>query len=622
MNNLKAISIIIYKESVLLLSTEVENNMASEEAALEDVKKRLNTEGKIIFSLDKEFGSENPYYYIHVNEISQGEEELKWLEFSQSTTFSRDEIEILNRLKSQCYLNDYRPVWFRSLNEALYNYEEAQESYIKKFKKDIDSNQSDKIKITTIFFAFIIGIVFDIFFYEKTYGISYPIFIIVLIGFYIYTTRDRIHLLKSTYLLFVPIILLSITFCIHSNTFLLGINFVTIPILLSAFFIINIEKKVGKDLKQLITNILGKAIPETIENMPKPFVFIFKIIKGVNASSKKNPVKKSILIGLVITLPLLLFILPLLVSADMAFKYYIENAANIFSFIDVSTIIPHIIIVVLVSTYIFGYLWSFKYPIKEKNINISKDKIGLVDSVSIGTVLIIINLVYLMFTVVQASYLYGGVASNLPTNLTYAEYARKGFFELITVTVINLLIFLIAIKVEKNKNKIINILYTILTLFSVNMLYSAHYKLSLYEITFGYTYLRIYVDMFMLLLLLLFIIVLIKIWYDKLELFKTSFSIAMLMLIILNYMNVDKIIVSRNIDRFNTSGIIDTAYLKNLSYDAVPGIIKFSNGQNGVIKDQLISGLKERLGNSRSNYSWMEFNYSRYNGEKLIKDLK
>ena len=103
---------------------------------------------------------------------------------------------------------------------------------------------------------------------------------------------------------------------------------------------------------------------------------------------------------------------------------------------------------------------------------------------------------------------------------------------------------------------------------------------------------------------------------------KVCFSVTIIMLILLNYMNVDKIIVSRNIDRFNTSGIIDTAYLKNLSYDAVPGIIKFSNGQNGVIKDQLISGLKERLGNSRSNYSWMEFNYSRYNGEKLIKELK
>lgn len=620
MSELKTTSIIIYKESVLFLSSDVENNTSYEETALEAVLKNLKTKGKIIFALDKEFEKENLNFYVYVDEITE-DEGINWLDLRKIATFSTDEIKILYRLRDQCYINNYRPVWFRVLNEALYNYEQTKVILNKKLKKSIDEGLSNKTKVTSIVLALLVGIIFDIFFYGKTYGISYPFFIVILIGFYIYTVKDRIHLVSSTYLLFVSIVLLAVTFGIHSNTFLLGINFIIMPVLLVTFSLISIESEVGNNLKVLLANMINKAIPQTIENMPKPFIFIYTIIKETNVSNKKSPVKKSILIGLLITLPLLLFILPLLASADMAFNYYIENAANIFSFLDMSTIIIHIIIIMAVSTYVFGYFWSFKYHIIAKNISVSKIKPAFADSVIIGTVLTVINLVYLLFTIIQASYLYGGVASKLPINFTYAEYARKGFFELVTVTVINLVIFLIAIKVEKNKNKIVNILYTLLTLFSVNMLYSAHYKLSLYEITFGYTYLRIYVHMFMLLLLLLFIVVLIKIWYDKLKLFKVAFSVTIIMLILLNYMNVDKIIVSKNIDRFNSIGIIDTDYLRTLSFDAVPEIVKFTKNQNGNLKDKLVSGLKERLNDSPGNYSWMEFNYSRYNAEKLIRDL-
>ena len=52
-----------------------------------------------------------------------------------------------------------------------------------------------------------------------------------------------------------------------------------------------------------------------------------------------------------------------------------------------------------------------------------------------------INFVYILFVSVQFAYLFSG-DGEMPFGLNHAEYARKGFFELLAVTMINLSIFL------------------------------------------------------------------------------------------------------------------------------------------------------------------------------------
>ena len=121
-----------------------------------------------------------------------------------------------------------------------------------------------------------------------------------------------------------------------------------------------------------------------------------------------------------------------------------------------------------------------------------------------------INIVYLLFSIVQFSYLYGGGNNILPSEFTYSEYARKGFFELVAVTIINFTILLSSMKFIKKGNKTINIIsnvfLTLLVVFTLNMLFSAHYKMSLYEQTYGFTYLRIFVHLFMIMLFMLLIV--------------------------------------------------------------------------------------------------------------------
>ena len=64
------------------------------------------------------------------------------------------------------------------------------------------------------------------------------------------------------------------------------------------------------------------------------------------------------------------------------------------------------------------------------------------------------DLIYILFCVIQFSYLFGGTGNNLAPGYTFAEYARKGFFELIVVTIINLSILVGSINFVKKENKL------------------------------------------------------------------------------------------------------------------------------------------------------------------------
>lgn len=93
----------------------------------------------------------------------------------------------------------------------------------------------------------------------------------------------------------------------------------------------------------------------------------------------------------------------------------------------------------LVTLLVFGYLYSL-FGKREEAVEIPlppKEGKLVWDGVILVTVLAMIDLVYAAFTYVQISYLFSGAKAALPDGLTYAEYAKNGFNELVTVTVIN-----------------------------------------------------------------------------------------------------------------------------------------------------------------------------------------
>ena len=81
--------------------------------------------------------------------------------------------------------------------------------------------------------ALVAGIVFDYLFYDKAIGVSYPLFAVVFYClFWVVSRRQVSFQIGFGWFLFIPILLLSAAFALHSNPVLLALNFVLIPPLL------------------------------------------------------------------------------------------------------------------------------------------------------------------------------------------------------------------------------------------------------------------------------------------------------------------------------------------------------------------------------------------------------
>ena len=171
-------------------------------------------------------------------------------------------------------------------------------------------------------------------------------------------------------------------------------------------------------------------------------------------------------------------------------------------------------------------------------------------------------------------------------------------------------------------NNIANMFLTLLILFTLNMLFSAHYKMSLYEASYGLTYLRVFVHYFMLLLFLLFLMSFTTIWYKKFPLTKAILATSLIMYVILNYINVDAIIADSNIKRYHRTEKIDVHYLTQLSQEAIPYMVELYNDKNPDVRTPIKTFLDSTEKNINEIHSWYEFNYSTYKAKKSLQELE
>lgn len=488
-----------------------------------------------------------------------------------------------------------------------------------------NKNITTKDGLLCILCSLLIGFIYDRLFVDKVYGISYFIFVGLCIIFFLWFTREKISFGKNFgCFLLIPIALLSFSFTMHTETVFYFLNSLLVPVLMIASSTLIVKPMSKWDEGSFIVEILRNGIANVFRNLDKPFKIIKASIK-IDKSIKITEEKKQILIGVIIALPLLVVIITLLSSADMVFGYYFANATKIFNKINIEEFVPHVILSLVVALYLFGYVWGMKNEEKEheKDISTSKMSWGLV---AVITVLVALNIIYLLFTIIQFSYLYGGGVIALPANFTYAEYARKGFFELAAVTFINFIIVVTCLKyMNKSNNKLQNItkiLLSVLVAFNLNMLFSANFKLTLYEDTYGYTFLRVSVHLFMLLLFILCLIVATGIWCRKIHIVKNIIIITIIMYTVINYINIDGIIARKNIKRYYGTGNIDIVYLTSLSSEVVPYLLELKDNSDSNIKMIIEDNLNHRKQVLDKEKSWTEFNFSKNKVRKLISQEK
>ena len=181
--------------------------------------------------------------------------------------------------------------------------------------------------------------------------------------------------------------------------------------------------------------------------------------------------------------------------------------------------------------------------------------------------------VFAVFVALQLTTLYGGNDYVLQTaGVTYAEYARTGFAQLIVAAALTLAVIAAAARWAPAE-PLRRLLLGVLCALTLVILASAYTRLHLYEDAYGFTRLRVAADAAILWLAGLFVLVLVAgatrrfAWLPR-----GVVALSATGMLAFALSNPDGRIADRNIDRYGRTGRIDISSLRLLSADAAPAL--------------------------------------------------
>ncbi len=274
------------------------------------------------------------------------------------------------------------------------------------------------------------------------------------------------------------------------------------------------------------------------------------------------------LAGLVIAVPLTIVVVLLLASSDANFEKAVENIFGVFPRFSFLYIVE-LFFAVPIAMYLFGALRSMTNPAAPHSDAAPAYRImpPIIAYFAVSPICVF----YLIYTVIQIS----NIVNIAEKAVNYSEFARKGFFELCAIAVINLFVMMImqlfVKRAENDKKPIALRVYTIMiSAFTLGIIATALTKMFLYVGEFGMTLLRVYTSWFMILLALIFVTMIIfQIW--EIPLWKALFCEFTAMFFVLCFGNIEGNIAKYNISAFRAGNIeqLDISEFYELGFAAV-----------------------------------------------------
>lgn len=281
--------------------------------------------------------------------------------------------------------------------------------------------------------------------------------------------------------------------------------------------------------------------------------------------------------GTFIAAPLVLVFGALFVAADAVFERVVLETFDL----DVPEILGHLLLAGFVAWVSAGFLRLALLQDEPPNLTLRRPDGFSLGIIELGTVLGLLNLLFLAFVALQARYLFGGADRLLAaTGLTYAEYARRGFFELVAVAALLLPLLLAAhwlLRAEARGRRLFGVLAGSLVALLFVVVASALWRMRLYVGEFGLTQDRLYATAFVLwlsvVLVLLAALVLLR---DRRDLFgSATLASGLAAVLLLNALNPDALVARTNLARMEAGQRFDAYYLTYLGADAVPVMIEY-----------------------------------------------
>jgi hypothetical protein len=284
--------------------------------------------------------------------------------------------------------------------------------------------------------------------------------------------------------------------------------------------------------------------------------------------------------GGLLALPVLLVFTALLSSADAVFEQAVERLLALNPLHVLVELTPRVVFSGVMGLGALGWLAHALRRRRSNELGMTeaapgKPRLGFTESLTlVGTV----DALFLCFATIQLAFLFGGW--HLPhEGLTYAEYARRGFFELLAVSLLTLgLIVALArwTRLESEaQGNLFRVGCTAMIGLVLVILTSAIKRMALYESAYGYTHLRLFTHVFMGVLGGVLVWRAVTLWWRPKRFALGAFLGALGYLAAMNVLNPDAFIAGKNLERAAAGSDLDALYIRlNLSADAAPVVAR------------------------------------------------
>ncbi|TMC32882.1 MAG: DUF4173 domain-containing protein, partial [Chloroflexi bacterium] len=275
--------------------------------------------------------------------------------------------------------------------------------------------------------------------------------------------------------------------------------------------------------------------------------------------------------GVLIAAPIAAVLAALLASADPVFASFFNLN------IDVGQLVLDVIYVVIGSLAAAGLLrLAASMPVER--VDGPSWRLGATEAL---VVLVILDAVFAAFALAQVLAATGAAAGTLRNaGVTYSDYARSGFFQLLWVSGITLAVLILFSRITAFRVRSSKLAFLVLAevAIALTMMISvvAFRRLSLYEEAYGFTMLRLYSHVFAVWLGVVFLLLaadFLGVWRSRRWFAGATATSACVLLLGLNVANPEAIVVAFNTDHAKAAHKIDSEYLAELSSDATPALL-------------------------------------------------
>jgi len=349
---------------------------------------------------------------------------------------------------------------------------------------------------------------------------------------------------------------------------------------------------------------------------------------SVSESEQKNSGRHfvlGLLKGILITVPLLLVFTFLFAYADAVFESKIDSLFEWFKVEFLSQLLGRILLTLFFTWLLSAALWLLVgHSSKPKQIEpdqpLLKPFLGMIETI---ITLVSLNLLFAFFLIIQFQYFFAGEANITQNGFTYAQYADRGFRELLLVAAIAGVVYYALASFTRRESKARKVIFSVLgglLLLQVGVvLVSAYQRIVMYIDAYGLTAYRFIPQIFIFFLAAILLSLIVMEFSNKFKRLALILLSAMLLFVFtMAVINVDTMIARHNIERALQGEELDYAFLANaLSTDADPYLFKAAlsgtlpqNLQEILEKVLICRAIDIEVDHPLERYSWLDLNFS------------